>query len=741
MTQFYSRSDTVFNGDVYSIPFSYTEKNEINVYIDDVIFSNWLFLNDSQIQLTSIPEGVTSESVVSIRRTTDITKPIVEYSNNTMLTKEALNSSQNQLLNAVQEVYDNDEEFKTEINNTISEVNTAAKLIKTTVETVNGAVEKCTNQANSAESSANTATEKLDEIVQKADEISSSANKALATIKSDSEEQLNRIKQVGFYRKGKHLYYKDDEGNEVEFKSYSFVPGTIYQVTGKIDESENLFRYANGQVVIEDESIKGLTAFLDKQEELGNTSIFCTEEEWQLEKTQSKLGQCGKYVRDKEAGTLRLPAIINLQGLTDMANTGGIKTESLPNVTGSIDGVFMGSLNFSQTGSLKKSVRTPASNRGVNSGSETRYGNIIFDASDSSSTYQDGASVQQEAIQYPYVLCVNTGTAEEPERPINNYMVNNPFSFGVSQYYKGKMNNLSWLRSNGQKNYKAVYPDFYNWALGQLNAGVEGFKNHTDENITDYDFEINTTDESFRLPLKNGMEGMLVKQVPVIGDGHGLGLTLSPSGSLDRILGTINMNGVAYNTFYLGMLSNSEQNKSTGSNVASNLSGTGGNTIMGVTTESGKSGLVADLSNPTVPSDYNLYYYVGETVQNSNLINAARIEETLVDKVDVTNTQWAINACMPDYSAQISITLPPVGQVYTIPYDCYLYFIDDGSHGGGLLVLRLNDKNGPMVFDFGSATQSLMLSKSLIFKKGTKLYVDSQKNISDILMSPLIGAN
>ena len=35
MTQFYSRNDTIYSGDVYSIPFPYSKKDEIKVYIDD----------------------------------------------------------------------------------------------------------------------------------------------------------------------------------------------------------------------------------------------------------------------------------------------------------------------------------------------------------------------------------------------------------------------------------------------------------------------------------------------------------------------------------------------------------------------------------------------------------------------------------------------------------------------------------------------------------------------------------
>ena len=44
---------------------------------------------------------------------------------------------------------------------------------------------------------------------------------------------------------------------------------------------------------------------------------------------------------------------------------------------------------------------------------------------------------------------------------------------------------------------------------------------------------------------------------------------------------------------------------------------------VGITTDPTKSGL--ELSD----SDLYLYFYVGETVQNANLINAGRIEEKL----------------------------------------------------------------------------------------------------------------
>lgn len=81
MTQFYSRIDTEFNGDVYNIPFSYSKESEISVYLDDELFTGWYFLNESQIKFTELPSK--TPEIVTIRRTTDITKKVVEYTNNT----------------------------------------------------------------------------------------------------------------------------------------------------------------------------------------------------------------------------------------------------------------------------------------------------------------------------------------------------------------------------------------------------------------------------------------------------------------------------------------------------------------------------------------------------------------------------------------------------------------------------------------------------------------------------------
>lgn len=164
-------------------------------------------------------------------------------------------------------------------------------------------------------------------------------------------------------------------------------------------------------------------------------------------------------------------------------------------------------------------------------------------------------------IRYKYFIIVNTGQTTT-SNITNEAELNNPFTYGMSQYFKGDMSNLSWLKSLGQYTPKADYSNFYTWVLTNARNSIFGFKLSTASDITDYDFVVNDTDETFRLPLKNGQEGMFA-------DG-----------------------------------------------------------VKGNTTDPWESGMVVDVK---VPTGYNLYYYVGVTVQNEGLINAGKLSEGMAE--------------------------------------------------------------------------------------------------------------
>lgn len=386
--------------------------------------------------------------------------------------------------------------------------------------------------------------------------------------------------------------------------------GQIIQVPFGIDESKNIGRYLNGQVIIQEQ----FPAFTIEVKSWISTrpSLFTTETEWQQIKSSSKLGQCGKFVIDDTAGTIRLPCVINAQSLADLASIGGIKSESLPTAVAlvgynGVSGEFRQKVaNYTYTSDSHQGNTSAPFSAKTTSGSQVDYLN--------------DKPVQQEAVQYPYCIVVNTGV-DEAERPINNYQVNNVYSYGMSQYYKGTMNNNSWLKSAGQWNDGTVYTGMYNWLLEQMNAGVSGFVASTAA-YTDYDFVINTTDQTFRFPLKNGQEGVFADGVK--GNGIAIGL-VDGLGSNHALGGQAVKTDNGY-SYYLG-----SQKSKYGTAVGTAMGGfatPAANTTFGLTTDPSKSGIIVD---KTVPEGWNLYYYIGDTLQNAQLINVARIEEKLTD--------------------------------------------------------------------------------------------------------------
>ena len=431
----------------------------------------------------------------------------------------------------------------------------------------------------------------------------------------------------------------DAKGREVASADFSLKQGglelmdVVFAPLG-IDESKNKRRYLNGQVIIQEQFPAFTSAVKARMSTMANA--FTTEANWQAEKTNSKLGQCGKFVVDDTAGTIRLPCVVNAQGLADLALIGGIKNESLPNITGKI-------INTRQVERADGCFYLENGTGGRGTGGEpTAAYNIVFNASRSSSTYQDNAPVQQEAIQYPYCIVVNTGV-DETDRPINNYQVNNVYSYGMSQYYKGTMNNNSWLKSAGQWNGGTVYTGMYNWLLEQMNNGVSGFVASTAA-YTDYDFVINTTDQTFRLPLLNGDRVLVAKKEATTEDPRWYNLYSDGWCEQGGIVANTGANHVATISL-LKPYADTNYIVTTGygnSRGAVSVADTG---QMGTkTTTSFQSYQYNDViinwcacgyAEVPTQSDYTevsgLYYYIGDTLQNAQLVNVARIEEKLTD--------------------------------------------------------------------------------------------------------------
>lgn len=408
-----------------------------------------------------------------------------------------------------------------------------------------------------------------------------------------------------------------------------------------IDESKNLRRYLNGQVISQSQFQS--FAKLVKERVALYPSLAATEENWQAEITNSKLGQCGKFVIDDTLGTIRLPKVVNVQGLADLALMGSIKAESLPNITGACvpwgyRSTLLPTGAFGQEDTNKSAYA--ASDNGAGS-------TLTFDASRVSSTYQDNAPVQQEAILYPYFIQVAAGV-EETVDVTREIELNNPFSLLDYKWSEYELSNASWLISNGAFHSGTVYKAVYELLL-KIKNGTEtkegvSVKLST-EAYADTDFVINTADTTFRLPIKV----KLASGNAVVGNGMTLGVTngTTNAGLSDYDNGEI----VAFTDIY-GKPVGTRPNAGT---IANSL---------GITTDPTKSGI------ETSSDSLKLYFYVGETIQDANVIMASNA------LTEIANLKsYAIS--MPDYNAGVKASF---GSSYTAPANGYMYIQQDNAY-------------------------------------------------------------
>ena len=465
-----------------------------------------------------------------------------------------------------------------------------------------------------------------------------------------------------------------------------------------IDETKGKRRYLNGQVIIQEQYVE-FTKKVKSAVAL-YPSLACTESEWQTISTMTVNGQVGKFVVDDEAGTIRLPKIIMpIQGLTDLSKLGEIVEAGLPtlttnstgahthtrgtmDITGTFNGIPTGGNdNYSVSGVFTAGGNASSSNNGVYNNATGGKRAITFTASRNwtGSTSSNGAhthtitgtadTVQQEQIQYPYFIQVATG-AETEDNIINEIELNNPYSLLDVKWSDKLLNNISWLRSEGQANSKAVYNDVYELILKEYNSGTDEtetvggvnitFRRGSETNIkvttnksaydsilsetgTAWYYVLDTANETFYLPQSDGFlqfggNGDFVEAgLPNIDHTHTRG-TMNITGGTTWIL--MNENTTSTGPFttsvnYTGKL----QGGAAGTNGYTLNFDASRNWTGATSTNSDVDDVYgnSDTVQPNAVKGY-LYFYVGETVQNANLVNVGRIEEVVsqvkADKLD-----------------------------------------------------------------------------------------------------------
>lgn len=449
-----------------------------------------------------------------------------------------------------------------------------------------------------------------------------------------------------------------------------------------VDESLGLDYYLNGQLLTINSNLQGAVNELKKLKAI-RPSLFCTEEEWQAEKEASDHGQVGKFVLNETAGTLRLPAVINIQGVFDLQNAGLLVEAGLPNITG-------GTINGWVVGSDRPigAINAYVVDTGIAGASQTNTHQAGFsiDASRSNPIYGNNTTVQEEVIQYPWVIRLATG--QETEVNIRNDIESIvPYTLFDSKYSEAKQYNASWVLG-GSTLSKSVYPTAYEAALVEYNSevadgttvelpsggsytkrGVSGgvtVKLSTDETVTEYDWKLDTVAEILTVPTLNGSEDLLSDRYD--------DLELKASGSTY----TAPANG----WFWIQKLSSS-----TDQFLTPVIKDSNGNIKYTLTSQPTAAGYDAEILAPVSKGDVisigysvggatksfrfiyaksngSLYFFVASVAQNAPLANLGRIEETKVDK----NSSWGFPS-----NRYIDLELGASGSTYTAPANGWYY--------------------------------------------------------------------
>lgn len=495
-----------------------------------------------------------------------------------------------------------------------------------------------------------------------------------------------------------------------------------------IDETKGLRRRLNGTIL---DINTNTQAFLTRLQQITTLypSLVCTEEEWQAAKTLSAFGQVGKFVYNYGSDSttvvsVRLPAVVNIQGLIDLQNLGVTVAAGLPNITGQTQHAVSGdgATSASDEGALKTaSVVSSASGlQEIVTPGRRLLGAITLDASLSNPIYGASDTVQEEAIQYPYYIQIATG--QETEVNIRNDIESIvPYTLFDSKYSEAKQYNASRVLG-GSILSKSVYPTAYEAALVEYNSeiadgttvelpsggsytkrGVSGgvtVKLSTDETVTEYDWKLDTVAEILTVPTLNGSEDLLSDRYD--------DLELKASGSTY----TAPANG----WFWIQKLSSS-----TGQYLTPVIKDSNGNIKYTLTSQPTAAGYDAEILAPVSKGDVisigysvggatksfrfiyakgngSLYFFVASVAQNAPLANLGRIEETKVDK----NSSWGFPS-----NRYIDLELGASGSTYTAPANGWYYLQKiSGANNQHSFILALKD--GETATEYGALEWTTM---------------------------------
>lgn len=129
-------------------------------------------------------------------------------------------------------------------------------------------------------------------------------------------------------------------------------------------------------------------------------------------------GSCGFFALDSSAQKFKVPLLTNVYLKAGQAPS-MFGAESLPNVKGEVGTIGDYNNTAVVTGAFKRGEKNV---HGVGAGSGVLFYNATFDASRSSSTYQNGAKVQPDHVVYRAYVVLYTGAVEASVAQAQEFM-------------------------------------------------------------------------------------------------------------------------------------------------------------------------------------------------------------------------------------------------------------------------------------------------------------------------------
>lgn len=458
-------------------------------------------------------------------------------------------------------------------------------------------------------------------------------------------------------------------------------------------------------------------------------------------------GEAWFYGVDTENERIFLPRGTRSQYTVNTDETGDYVEAGLPNITGTMVGDISEGV---ATGALKiDTIYSGAMWQG--SVNVARMRNWSLDASLSNPVYGKSDTVQPYATKKLLYIVVGNVKVQSAASDVVDVTTteNDTVPLFTGQYFNFKPNNPSWLKAGEQQDSGGIYTSCYNKLVQALTDNIWEIKvidSTAMEEGTDYsEYWIVYQDAMrFRTPLTACKEIMPGNEIA-----SSLGFSSNPTNTVESY--TVPYNGYITIIGYKTSTSNTLTVKLNGAIVSQTRALATGlssesyffarkGDIVTVSTDSTSTGwVIATQTITKATANGELYFKAASAVENLEILNVGQVMEELSNKVNVSNTSWAINACMPDYTAQTTFTLPDIGQTFTAPYDCLL-FVSIFNAGAGNFELRYNNSNGGLIM-FGSAgNNQVHVSQTAYLKKGWQIYRGGQIGYNQCYITPLIGA-